>query len=404
MADDFLLYNGRVLAETQTLPHGYVLSRAGRVASIGTEWTSQEAWRDGAVVKIDVDGLSICPGLIDMHTHGIMDVSFMEDDVPAMVRGLSAYARYGVTRLLATTLANPYDAIITQARRVAAAMEDATYGAMLHGVHMEGPWLAARCRGGHDLRYLREPEPRDVERVLGEAGNVIRTVTFAPELPGSIWLTEQLAYRGIVPILGHTEATWEQARAAILAGARHVTHLYDATLGYKENPGEALVMMPGMETAALYDDNVSIELIGCPVHVPEPFFSFIDKVKPAGKKIVVTDSLVGAGQPEGTVISFRDGHKVYVEKGVLRMIDEDPKINGNLTGSAITLNVALRRLQEYAGLLLPEAIRWVSLNPAMTLGIDHETGSLRVGKLSDIAVLDEQCNARMTFVKGKRVF
>ena len=240
--------------------------------------------------------------------------------------------------------------------------------------------------------------------MLGEAGNVIRTVTFAPELPGSIWLTEQLAYRGIVPILGHTEATWEQARAAILAGARHVTHLYDATLGYKENPGEALVMMPGMETAALYDDNVSIELIGCPVHVPEPFFSFIDKVKPAGKKIVVTDSLVGAGQPEGTVISFRDGHKVYVEKGVLRMIDEDPKINGNLTGSAITLNVALRRLQEYAGLLLPEAIRWVSLNPAMTLGIDHETGSLRVGKLSDIAVLDEQCNARMTFVKGKRVF
>ena len=86
------------------------------------------------------------------------------------------------------------------------------------------------------------------------------------------------------------------------------------------------------------------------------------------------------------------------------MIDDDPKINGNLTGSAVTLNVALRRLQEYTGLPLPEAIRWVSLNPAMTLGIEHETGSISVGKLADIAVLDEQCNARMTFVKGKRVF
>ncbi|HEY9594177.1 MAG TPA: N-acetylglucosamine-6-phosphate deacetylase [Spirochaetia bacterium] len=404
MTGDLLLYNGRVLAETQTLPRGYVLSRDGRIASIGVGWESLEEWRDGAVMKIDVGGLAICPGLIDMHTHGIMDVSFMDDDVPAMVRGLSAYARHGVTRLLATTLANPYDVIIAQARRIAVAMEDPQYGAMLHGVHMEGPWLAARCRGGHDLRYLRTPERADVERVLGEAGDVIRTVTYAPELPGAVWLTEQLSWRGIVPVMGHTEATWEQAREAILAGARHVTHLYDATLGFTENPNEALVMMPGMETAALYDDNVSIELIGCPVHVPKPFFPFIDKVKPSGKKVIVTDSLVGAGQPEGTVITYKDGHKVYVEKGVLRMINDDPKINGNLTGSAVTLNVALRRLQEYAGLPLPEAIRWVTLNPATTLGIDHETGSLRVGKLSDIAVLDDECNAHMTFVKGKRVF
>jgi N-acetylglucosamine-6-phosphate deacetylase len=404
MTTDLLIYNGRVLAETQTLPSGYVLSRAGRIASVGVDWAALDAWRDAAAVKVDAGGLAICPGLIDMHTHGILDVSFMDDDVPAMVRGLSAYARYGVTRLLATTLANPYDAIIAQVRRIRAAMEDPQYGAMLHGVHMEGPWLSARCRGGHELRYLRSPERADVERILGDAGDTIRSVTFAPELPGSVWLTEQLAYRGIVPILGHTEATWEQARAAILAGARHVTHLYDATLGFKENPSEALVMMPGMETAALYDDNVSIELIGCPVHVPKPFFPFIDKVKPAGKKIIVTDSLVGTGQPEGTVLTYKDGHKVYVEKGVLRMINDDPKINGNLTGSAVTLNVALRRLQQYAELPLEEAIRWVSLNPATTLGIDHETGSLRPGKLADIAVLDDECNARMTFVKGRRVF
>ena len=339
-----------------------------------------------------------------MHTHGIMDVSFMDDDAETLVRGLSYYASYGVTRVVASTLANPYDVIIAQIRCIARAMEDPRFGAILHGVHMEGPWLAPRCRGGHDLRYLCTPERLDVERVLGEAGDVIRTVTFAPELPGSIWLTEQLSYRGIVPVLGHTEATWEQARAAILAGARHVTHLYDAILGYKENPREALVMLPGMETEVLYDDNVSVELIGCPVHVPMPFFAFIDKVKPAGKKVIVTDSLVGTGQPEGTVLSYKDGHKVYVERGVLRMMNDDPKINGNLTGSAVTLNVGLKRLREYTGLPMTEAIRWVSLNPASTLGIEHETGSLKVGKLADVALFDDECNAKMTFVKGRRVF
>ena len=230
-----------------------------------------------------------------MHTHGIQDVNYVESGVEAMVRGLSLYASFGVTRVLPSTIANPYDLIISQIRLMRAVRRTRQYGDLFHGVHLEGPWLAPRCRGGHDLRFLRTPEKKDVERILGEVGDAIKTVTFAPELPGSVWLTEQLARRGIVPVLGHTEATFEQAEAVILAGARHVTHMYDTTLGYKENPDEALVMMPGMETAVLAHDEVSIELIGCPVHVPKPFFKFIDKVKPARKKVIVTDSLVGAG-------------------------------------------------------------------------------------------------------------
>ena len=394
-----LIFNGRIVAETATLESGYVLVRDGRIASIGTDWGSVEADR-----RVDAKRWLVCQGLIDMHTHGIMDASFMDSDVPTMIRGLARYAGYGVTRVVGSTLANPYDTIIAQIGRMRAVMEDKEYGPILHGAHMEGPWLAPRCRGGHDLRYLRTPEQADVQRVLGEVGDVIRTVTFAPELPGSVWLTEQLAWRGIVPVLGHTEASYEDARAVILAGARHVTHMYDTTMGYKENPEEALVMMPGMETAVLHDDEVSIELIGCPVHVPRPFFRFIDKVKPRGKKVIVTDSLVGTGMPEGSVLTYKDGHKVYVEQGVLRMINDDPKINGNLTGSAVTLNVGLRRLEEYTGLPFEEAIRWVTLNPATTLGIEHETGSIKVGKLADIAIMDDECSVKRTFVKGRQVF
>jgi N-acetylglucosamine-6-phosphate deacetylase len=404
MARDLLLFNGRIIAETHVLPRGYVLVRDARIASIGADWDALDPREHADVERVDVQGMLVCPGLIDMHTHGIMDVSFMDSDVSTMVRGLSRYAAYGVTRVVGSTLANPYDVIVAQINRMRTVMEDPTYGSMLHGAHMEGPWLAPRCRGGHDLRYLRAPEKGDVRRILEQVGDVIRTVTFAPELPGSVALTEELAWRGIVPVLGHTEASFEDAERVILAGARHVTHMYDTTMGYKENPEEALVMMPGMETAVLHNDEVSIELIGCPVHVPRPFFRFIDKVKPRGKKIIVTDSLVGTGMPEGSVLTYKDGHKVYVEEGVLRMIDEDPKINGNLTGSAVTLNVGLRRLREYTGLPIEEAIRWVSLNPALTLGIAHETGSIAVGKLADITVMDDSCSARMTFVKGRKVF
>jgi N-acetylglucosamine-6-phosphate deacetylase len=404
MDRDLLIFGGGIVAETHVLPSGYVLVRDGRIVSIGADWTKLPAWSAEGIDKVDAKGLRVCPGLIDMHTHGIRDVSFMDSDVPTMVRGLSCYAEYGVTRVVGSTLANPYDAIIAQVKLIQKAMEDPVFGAMLHGAHMEGPWLAPRCRGGHDLQYLREPKKADVQRILGEVGHVLRTVTFAPELPGSVWLTEQLAARGIVPVLGHTEASFEEADRVILAGARHVTHMYDTTLGYRENPQEALVMMPGMETAVLQHDEVSIELIGCPVHVPKPFFRFVDKVKPRARKVIVTDSLAGTGMPEGSVLTYKDGHQVYVEQGVLRMIDKDPKINGNLTGSAVTLNVGLRRLMDYAGLPLEEAVRWVSLNPATTLGIEHETGSIRVGKLADIVLMDEECGVKMTFVKGRQVF
>jgi N-acetylglucosamine-6-phosphate deacetylase len=163
-------------------------------------------------------------------------------------------------------------------------------------------------------------------------------------------------------------------------------------------------MMPGMETAVLMHDEVSIELIGCPVHVPAPFFRFIDKVKPPHRKVIVTDSLIGTGKPEGTILTYKDGRKVYVSGGVLRMIDEDPRVNGNLTGSAVTMNVALRRLRDFARIPLHEAVRWGSLNPAITLGIQEETGSIKVGKSADLVIMDEDFNVKLTILKGRPVF
>ena len=394
-----LLKGGNIVSEIGVIPGGYLLIKGQKISSLGEAGVAVTADE-----TIDVSGKTVVPGFIDMHTHGMMDVDFMESDVPATMRGFEYYAAFGVTRLVASTLSNPMETIISQAKRIRQAGEESVIGDILHGVHVEGPWLAPRCRGGHALEYLKKPEKMDVERLLGEAGDIVKTVTYAPELDNSVWLTEQLADYGIVPVLGHTEASYEDAEKVIRAGARHVTHMYDTTMGYKENPDEALVMLPGMETAVLYHNQVSIELIGCPVHVPKPFFKFIDKVKPWDKKVIVTDCLVGTGRPDGTVLTYKDGRKVYVEEGVLRMIDDDPAVNGNLTGSAVTINRAFKRLCEYAELPIHEAVRWVSYNPAATLGIQNETGSLRAGKFADIVIMDDQFNVEMTLLKGKTIF
>ncbi|MBP8933516.1 MAG: N-acetylglucosamine-6-phosphate deacetylase [Candidatus Atribacteria bacterium] len=399
MPKETLICNGRIVAETHYLPKGYVFIKNGKIASIGEDWSSITAEE-----VFDVQGRIVSPGFIDMHTHGIKDVDFMESDSENMVRGLSEYARFGVIHVVGSTLSNPLEQIIHQAKRMRIAKENRDYGDILLGVHIEGPWLVPSQRGGHALQYLRIPEKDDVNRLLGEVGDVIRTVTFSPELPNAVWLAEQLSFHGIVGVLGHTEASYEETERVILAGVRHVTHLYDATYGFKENPNEALVMMPGLETAVVMCDEVSVELIGCPVHVPKPFFQYINKVKPRNKKVIVTDSLVGTGMPDGTILTYRDGRKVYVSEGVLRMIDDDPKIHGNLTGSAVTMNVALRRLKEYANLSIPEAIRWGSINPATTLGIDKETGSIRVGKYADLTIIDDDFNVKMTFLKGRMIY
>lgn len=159
--EDILIMNGKVVAESRFLPSGYVTVTDGKISSIGEDCRGIEAKR-----TIDAKGLYVSPGFIDMHTHGIKDVDFMEADPQAMVRGLREYAAFGVTRVVATTLLNTLDTIIAQVRRIGEAMEDPELGGMLLGAHVEGPWLAPRCRGGHALEYLRAPEKADVDRLL----------------------------------------------------------------------------------------------------------------------------------------------------------------------------------------------------------------------------------------------
>ena len=285
MKSNLLLYNGNIITETHLIKNGYLLIEEGKIVSVGSNWENIKVEN-----KVDCGSLYVSTGFIDMHTHGIMNTDFMESSAEQIIKGLKEYAKYGITGVVGTTLSNPFDNIIKQLREFRKVKEKSFFGKMLIGAHIEGPWLSPRCKGGHALKYLKNPKKDDVERLLAEGEGIIKTVTYAPEVENAIWLTEKLSYNGITGVIGHTEATYEQTEDVIKAGARHVTHMFDGILSYKENPDEALVMMPGMETSVFLHDEVSIELIGCPIHVPPPFFRLVNKIKPEEKKILVSDS------------------------------------------------------------------------------------------------------------------
>lgn len=395
-----LLKNGRIIAESGVVTGGYLLIEGERIVSIGKGSTYPRADK-----VFDLEDKVASPGFIDIHTHGIADIDFMSNCAEDLHRSFEKYSQFGVTGFLPTTITIQFDTILEQVKLIRKVKDENPHGAMMLGVHVEGPWLSWRCRGGHPEEFLRVPRKEDVERLIGEIGDIVKTVTFSPELENAVWLCETLSVHDIIPVIGHTEATFKQTMEVIRAGARHVTHLFDADIGFRESETEALTIEPGMETAALINDDVSVELIGCPIHVPTPLFRLVNKIKPRSRKILVSDSLIGAGMPEGSIITFRDGRQAQVRDGVLRMMYRDnPDLDGNLTGSAITLNMAVKRLTEYIDVPLEEASLWATINPAILLGMEQETGSLRVGKRADITVFDDDVQVALTLFGGKPVY
>ncbi len=406
-----LLYNARIILEDESIiEKGYLLLEGEKITSVGPieEILPDYKPKDNNIrlkEKIDLKDLTLLPGLIDIHIHGIQDINVIDCSETDIEKMLNELAKYGVTGFLPTTMAYPLDKIIEQVKKIKIVKDTNSLGTMIMGVHLEGPWLSMKMRGAHAREHVLTPRKKDIERIIKEIGDTVKTVTFSPEIENSILLTETLAQNDIIPVIGHTAATYEETIRVIKRGARHVTHTFDAMHGFREKSEEPGVMEPGVETAVLTNDSVSVELIGCPTHVPIPFFNLVDKIKPDDKKILVTDAGIGTGMPDGTIIEIEKGRKAYVKEGVLRLIaPDDPRLNNGLAGSAVTMNIALKRLVTLAGIPVERAIKWATLNPATLLGNNHTTGSIRPGKYADIIAIDENFNVKLTILKGKIVY
>lgn len=329
---------------------------------------------------IDADGGYVMPGLIDLHIHGYGGVDVCDGDPDAIRRMDAMMLTNGVTGWLATTMTVAEDTL----RRTFAACREvmAEGGHALLGVHAEGPYINPAKTGAQDAAYAVAPNADFIK----EYADVIKLLTLAPEMDADLAAIRELKKdTHIVLAMGHTDADYATAMAAIDAGITHATHLFNAMspLHHRE---------PGVVGAALTAD-VSCELIADNHHVHPALYDLIWRQK-TWDVCLVTDCLSAAGTPDGT--GRLSGQPIYVEDGVCRLSD------GTLAGSTLHLWEAVRHLYHHSHIPLWECVNCATLNPATVLGLPSK-GSLEAGNDADILITDRDFCPRTTIFGGKIV-
>jgi len=387
--DRSLLINGPIILPDRVIAGHAVLIESGYIVDI-----VEEGAVDESVPRHNVGGRYIAPGLIDIHTHGSMGYEFNDGTEEAFGAIIQEQVRHGVTGLLATTSSIPLHDLLCSIDVCRGWMSSPKQGARILGMHLEGPYFNLAHKGAQNQDNIRVPSDGTATELLDHA-DVLKIVTYAPELPGALELTSQIVARGIVPAAGHSSATDEQVRAAIQAGLQHTVHLWS---GQSTTIRVGPWRKPGLLEASLTYDELTAEIIADNRHLPATLMKLAYKCKGADRLCAVSDATSGAGLPEGTQL-ITGNVACEVRDGVAILLDKSA-----FAGSTTLLGDMLPILVNVVDIPLPEAVRMMSLTPARIIGADDTVGSLRPGKRADIMVLNEDLTVWSTFVGGQRVY
>jgi len=355
---------------------GYVVCEDGIITQIGQGYFPATE-RDEI---INAGGLYVSPGFIDMHTHGAGGYDFMDGTVEAYLGAAKMHAKHGTTSLLPTTLTSTNEELLKTFSIYKEAKAKNTEGASFLGLHLEGPYFAYGQKGAQDPKYLRNPEPEEYNAIL-EASDDIMRWSLAPELKGAIEFGKVLRSKNILPSIAHTDAICEEVEEAFDAGFTHVTHLYSCMSTITRR--NAYRYAGALEATYLIDD-MTVEIIADGVHLPKSLLRYVYKFKGPDKIALCTDSMRGAGMPDGESIlgSLQGGQKVIIEDGVAKLPDHTA-----FAGSVATADRLIRTMIGLADVPLEEAIRMITLTPARILKIDKTKGSIEIGKEADLVLL-----------------
>lgn len=355
-------------ADVVVTPDGVL--EPGRVTVGGGRITEVSA---GRPERADRHAYAIVPGFVDMHCHGGGGASFDSADPEECARAAAYHRERGTTTLVASLVSATPDALERRASVLAELADDG----VVAGVHYEGPFLSVARKGAHDPALLRAPEPEIVARLL-KVRNV-RMMTLAPELDGGLDAVRRLRDAGVLPAVGHTDATYEVVRDAVRAGARVATHLFNGMrpLHHRE---------PGPILALLEAPDVVLELIGDGVHLHPAIVGHVTRTAGGARTALVTDAMSAAGMSDG---EYRlGGLDVEVRDGVARLAG-----SGSIAGSTATAAAVFRRTVREAGVPLAEAVRLAATTPAAVLGL-ADRGAIAPGLRADLVLLDEDLRVR----------
>ncbi|MFZ0332883.1 MAG: N-acetylglucosamine-6-phosphate deacetylase [Candidatus Acidiferrales bacterium] len=381
-----IIHAARALTPLQEITDAAVVFQDGRITAVES--------RAGIVApagarEISARDATIVPGFVDVHVHGAGGHDVMSSTEEALTTIASTVARHGTTSLVATTVTAPPDEtrrslegisryILNPANRAA----DAT--AEIIGIHMEGPFISPTRRGVHPAGAIANPSVTLLDRYLEAAAGTVRILTLAPEIPGALELVERGYAKGLVVALGHTDATYEQARTAIFRGARHAVHVFNAMRPFSHRE-------TGVLGAVLTDPNVTAEVIADGVHVDDPAIRLLLAAKGTDLVLLVSDGTAATGMRDG---SYRLGtFDVTVSDGVCRNRE------GKLAGSTLTLDRAVQHMVRL-GVPLIEAIRMATFNPARRVGMETRKGVLAPGADADVILLTPELKVANVFARG----
>ena len=375
---------GAVVTPHAVISPGLVLCENGHIRYVGP---ANEAAPEPGSQIIDATGCYVMPGLIDTHFHGSSGDDVMANGADGIRRIARAILRYGTTGFLATTIAARHTDLLRAIADTLAAETNAEPAAAILGIHLEGPFINLKYKGAQPEWGIRDPNFDEARELLAAADGRVKIMTLAPELPGSLELIRWLTAQGVIVSVGHSEADYDTALAAIEAGAKRATHLFNAMSGVHHRK-------PGLAAAALNEPGICAELICDGVHLHPQIARLAWRTKGRAGISLVTDATAAQGVGDGT---FTLGDfQIQVRGNLCTLLD-----GTTIAGSVLTMNGAAHNAMQFTGMDWVDVAHTASLIPARACGVADRKGSLEVGKDADIAVFKPDFTTAYTICGGQ---
>lgn len=374
-----LFKNAKIFTEDFRFVSGHFIVENGRFGKISAGTTEEDG--------IDLGGAYVIPGLIDVHNHGNSNADFSDGDYEGLCRMATYLGKNGITSFAPASMTLPYDVLATAFDTAARLHAEKPRGSSkLQGIQMEGPFFSEKKKGAQNGAYLRLPDFEAFKKLYDGCGGLVRIVDVAPELEGAEEFVRQASELCTVS-MAHTDSDYEHAKAAVDAGATHLTHMYNGMPSIHHRK-------PGVIGAAAENPKVRAELICDGIHVHPSAIRMAFAMFGGERMVLISDALRCCGMPDG--VYDLGGQATYLKGKTCTLAD------GTLAGSVTNLFDCMRNVISY-GIAPADAIRAASYNPACALGLDKEIGSIAPGKCADFIVCGEDFERREVYIDGEKV-
>lgn len=368
-----ILKNATIINHDETIQNGYIEIKNGKIVNMGTSYEGE---------GIDLQGKYILPGFIDIHIHGGFGHDVMDGTKEALDALVSNLPSEGTTSFLATTLTMSQEKLKAVVKTIADYESDVT-GSTILGIHLEGPYVNCAFKGAQNESFIQVPTKESLQELLDVAKGKVKSITYAPEL-ASTDFTDFLVENNIVPSCGHSAASMDEVLTHQQHGLKNITHFHNGQSPHHHRT-------PGVVSAGLYSDDISVELIVDGIHVSKDAVKLTHKIKSKDRIYLITDSMRAKG--------LEDGVHDLGGLDVIKKDNEVRTLSGSLAGSILELDNAARNMKSFTDCSINEIVSMTSYNQAQMLKLDN-LGKIAKDYQADFVVLDQDLHLEQTYIKG----